>query len=74
MMDSRRVHTVRWKVDDKSALPSTFQISLVRVLDLPIDTLQQIGDELGRYPGFLSAKTQDEIISGCVDGGHADIG
>ena len=47
---------------------------LKMVLDLPIDTLQQIGDELGRYPGFLSPKTQDEIISGCVDGGHADTG
>src|SRR5437868_4879012 len=44
-------------------ISDAFVEDLKIVLDLPVDALQQIGDELARYPGFLSNKTQEEIIS-----------
>jgi hypothetical protein len=44
----------------------TFYEGLKAVLDLPVETLQRIGDELSHYQGFLSAKSQNDIISNCL--------
>lgn len=33
------------------------------LLDLPLDTLERIGDELARYPGFLADGMMDKIVA-----------
>jgi hypothetical protein len=56
----------------RAEISDSFVEDLEFVLNLSVDSLRQIGEELAGYPGFLSARTQDEIIVKILD--HADDG